>query len=298
MDIDSVRINFDQNSLWILNLCLGFLMFGVALDLKRHHFKYLWRNPKPALVGLTSQLLLLPLLTLALIYCFQPPASMAMGMAILAACPGGNVSNFAVHLAKANSALSIMLTSVSTIGAVIITPTYFMLLTNLIPDSNTFNQSINLDPMTIFGTIFYLLFIPLTLGMVMNRYLSKLTNRIKRPVKIMSILIFFGFIVVALFSNLEVIAKYLWVVFLIVLIHNTLALSTGYYWSKMNGLSISDSRAIALETGIQNSGLGLIIALNFFEGLGGMAMIVAWWGIWHLVSAFVLATWWSRREVE
>ena len=295
VDIDSIRINFDQEQLWILNLCLGFLMFGVALELKLIHFKYLLEKPKLAIIGLMSQLIWLPLLTLGLVYLFNPPLSMAMGMVIVAACPGGNVSNFAVHLAKANSALSVLLTSITTLAAVVITPGYFIFLSKWLPGVEEMQQGIYVSPYELVTTIFQLIIVPLALGMIVNKQFPKFTNRIKKPVKILSIVIFFGFIIVAVFSNLQNIFNYLYLVFFIVLLHNTLALATGYYWSRINGLSKTDARAITLETGIQNSGLGLILIFNFFEGLGGMALIAAWWGIWHLVSAFTLATYWSRN---
>ena len=298
MDIDSIRINFDPQQLAILNLCLAFLMFGVALELKPANFRYLLQRPRLAVVGLTSQLLLLPVLTLVLIYAFRPPTSIALGMAIVAACPGGNVSNFAVHLARANAALSIMLTSITTMAAILVTPAYFLLMSRFIPGAAGLAGQFSLSPGSMLVTILQLIVLPIAAGMLFNHHLPKLTDRVKKPVKLLSIVIFLGFIVFATIGNYEHIVNYLHVVFLLVLTHNTLALLTGYSWSVVNGLTKSDARAIALETGIQNSGLGLIIIFNFFNGLGGMAMIAAWWGIWHLLSAFTLANIWARRPEQ
>ncbi len=295
MEIDSVQINFNPEQLNVLNLCLAFLMFGVALELKLANFRYLLKHPKLAIVGLTSQLVLLPLLTLALIFLFRPPYSIALGMAIVAACPGGNVSNFAVHLAGANAALSVLLTSITTMASVVITPAYFLLLAYFVPGTGDVSSEISLSPIDMILTIVQLIILPLLLGMLFNHYLPGITDQIKKPVKILSILIFLGFVVFATIGNYENIVNYLHLVFWIVLVHNTLALLTGYTWSAINGLERRDARAISLETGIQNSGLGLIIIFNFFNGLGGMAMIAAWWGIWHLLSAFSLANVWARK---
>ena len=296
IDIDSIKINFNPDQLWMLNICLGFLMYGVALNLKKSNFQYLVKHPKLALVGLSSQLILLPIITIALIYLFRPPTSVALGMVIVASCPGGNVSNYAVHLAKGNAALSILLTSISTLSAIIITPAYFMVLSRFIPGVDTMETPISVSPYVLVSTIVTLILLPLLAGMATNHYFPKLTQRIYRPIQNLSMLIFVGFIVVAVNSNWDVIFNYLHLIFLIVFIHNLSALTMGYYWPRLNGLTVPDARAISLETGIQNSGLGLILIFNFFEGLGGMALTTAFWAIWHLVSAFTLANWWSYRS--
>lgn len=294
--IDAVKINFNPEQLFVLNLCLAFLMFGVALDLRLGNFRTLLRYPKAPLVGLSSQLLILPALTLGLIYLFQPPVSMALGMTLVASCPGGNVSNFAVHLAGANSALSVMLTSITTLAAVVITPLYFTLMAPMIPGSEAFRHSIYVEPSQLVSTILQLIIVPLAIGMAFNRRFPALTDRVKKPVKSLSIIIFLAFIIVAVYSNFDNLSKYLHLVFFIVLLHNASALFGGYWFARFNGLPRHDARAISLETGIQNSGLGLILIFNFFNGLGGMAMIAAWWGVWHLVSAFGLAMMWGRRR--
>ncbi len=293
--LDSIRINFNPEQLGFLNLCLAFLMFGVALDLKVSHFKALLEQPKATLVGLGSQLILLPLMTLGLIFIFNPPVSMALGMALIASCPGGNVSNYAVHLANANTALSITLTSISTLSAVLITPLYFWLLSQYIPGASSLSGSLQLQPTDMLWTLLQLIVTPLIIGMTLAHKWPNFTFRIQKPVKWISMTIFLGFVVVATYSNWSNIVSYLHLVFLIVLVHNTIAILTGYNFAKLNKLSEVDARTVAIETGIQNSGLGLILIFNFFDGLGGMAMIAAWWGIWHLISAFSMAMWWSRK---
>jgi len=295
--IDSVQINFNQEQLLILNICLAFLMFGVALDLRLDNFRDIFRRPKAPLIGLTSQLILLPILTLALIYIFRPPTSLALGMILIASCPGGNVSNFAVHIAKANAALSVIMTSVTTLGAILITPLYFTFLAPMIAAKEDLPEAIFVSPLDMVTTIVQLILVPLLLGMLINDRFPQFTEKIKKPVRWISLLIFFGFVVFAVYGNWDNIVQYLYLVFFLVLVHNALALLMGYNFARLNKLPQNDARAISLETGIQNSGLGLILIFNFFDGLGGMAMIAAWWGVWHLLSAFTLATWWSSRKV-
>lgn len=295
--IDTIQINFDASQLIILNILLAFLMFGVALDLRLENFKAIVQHPKASIVGLGSQLVLLPLLTIGLIFLMRPPTSLALGMLLVSTCPGGNVSNFAVHLAKGNAALSVLLTSISTLSAIVITPVYFTLLMPVIPGASAFQKVINIEPLGIVLTIVQLIVVPLAIGMLLNYRAPKLTDRIKKTVRILSLLIFFGFIIGAVLSNYDNIVNYLHLVFFLVFLHNALALTTGYWFARFNHLQKKDAKAISLETGIQNSGLGLILIFNTFNGLGGMALIAAWWGIWHLVSAFSLAMWWNSGKM-
>ncbi len=293
--IDSIRINFNPEQLLILNICLAFIMFGVALDLRLDNFRGLARSPRAPLVGLSAQLILLPLLTLGLVFFFRPAPSIALGMVLVAACPGGNVSNFAVHLARANAALSVLLTSVSTLAAIVVTPLYFTWLAPFVPGTESLRQQIYVSPLDMINTIVQLILVPLAIGMFLHYRRPGFTALIRKPVRILSMAIFLGFVVVAVYGNFDNIARYVHLVFLLVLVHNASALFIGYWWAKGNGLGRRDARAISLETGIQNSGLGLILIFNFFNGMGGMAMIAAWWGVWHLVSAFFLAMAWRSR---
>lgn len=293
--IDAIKVNFNPDQLLLLNLCLAFLMFGVALDIRVTDFTKLFRRPKAPIVGLTSQLILLPILTLGLIYLFHPPASMGLGMMLVGICPGGNVSNFMVHLSKGNSALSVMMTSITTMGAVIITPFYFTFWSGYVPGSEEFAQLIYVDPYDMVITIFTLIIIPLILGMWLLHKFPNFVSKIRKPVSRLSIFIFMSFVIVALVVNWQNAQDHLGKVFWVVLVHNSLALAMGYGFSRLMGLNSYDSRAISIETGIQNSGLALILIFNFFEGLGGMALVAAWWGIWHLISGFSLAMFWRRK---
>lgn len=296
--IDAVRINFNPEQLFLLNICLAFLLFGVALDLRLSHFKEILKSPKSTVIGLFSQWVLLPAMTISLILIVQPPVSIALGMALVAACPGGNVSNYAVHLAGANAALSVTLTSISTLGAILLTPLYFTGLSYLIPGSETYANNIQVDSGQMISTILQLILVPIALGMGLQWRFPNFTARIRRVVGILSMTIFMGFVIVAVYANFQQIVDYLHLVFLLVFTHNFLALTGGYWFARWNSLPQADIRAISIETGIQNSGLGLILIFNFFGGLGGMAMIAAWWGIWHLISAFSIASWWRYHQKE
>ncbi|MGB4958677.1 MAG: bile acid:sodium symporter family protein [Saprospiraceae bacterium] len=295
-DLDHIIINFDHTQILVLNVCLGILMFGVALELKLSDFKYIIQQPKVVIGGMVSQWILLPVLTIGLIYLIRPDYSLALGMILIAACPGGNVSNYAVHLAGANAALSVVLTMVTTVMCAVSTPFIFRNLKKLLPLSGDEYPPFDIAFLDMLSTIGQLILIPLTIGFLFTTYLPVLTCKIKGVVKKVSFLIFIGFVIAAVSGNLDNLYNYVYIVFFIVLVHNGLALVIGYYWSeKILRLTVNDCRAISIETGIQNSGLALILIFNFFDGLGGMALIAAWWSIWHLLSSLALAWWWKFK---
>jgi BASS family bile acid:Na+ symporter len=295
-EIDAIKINFDQDSLFIMNICLAFIMFGIALDLKVSDFKRVTKFPKPVLIGLSAQLLLLPVLTIILIHIWNPIPSMALGLLMVAACPGGNISNFAVHLSKGNTALSVTLTSIVTLLAFITTPLAFAGWAKLVPSTNEILSNIYVGPLAMFRIIFQLILVPLIIGMIVHYKLPILATAIKKPIRRISILLFFSFIVFALVENYENIIKYLGLVFSLVVIHNLIAMIAGYSWASAFKLPFADRKAICLETGIQNAGLGLVLILAFFNHLGGMLLVAAFWGIWDLLSSFLISMYWSRQK--
>lgn len=295
-EFDAAQLSFSPESLNILNLTLCVIMFGVALNLKKDDFVLIVKNPRSAITGLISQFLLLPLLTLGLVYVMNPCPTIALGMFLVASCPGGNLSNFISLLAKGNVALSVSLSAASTMLSIVMTPFNFAFWANLYPPAAAELQRIEMDPVDILLTIILILGIPLLLGMLFNNRFPKLTTKINKPIRILSLVFFAGYIVAALIANQEAFVKYIGSIILIVLLHNAVALTGGYLFAMANRLGIRDRRTISIETGIQNSGVALVLIFGpIFEGKGGMAMIAALWGIWHLVAGISLATFWSRK---
>ncbi len=295
-EIDQIRIDFHEGDLLALNFLLAFIMFGVALDLHLQDFRNVVKAPASALVGMFSEYVLLPLLSLSLVFVFQPPTSLALGMMLIATCPGGNVSNFMVHLARGNAALSVSLTSISTLAAVLVTPLSFAFWSGFVPHSEEVFREVSVSPWKMVKSITILILVPVSVGIWFQGRFPGLTRRIKKKVGRLSIGLFLGFIALALYKNLGKMYDHLHWVFWIVAVHNGLSLLMGYAFAKFFKLPEPDARAVAIETGIQNTGLGLVLVFNFFAGLGGMAIILAWWGVWHLLSGFSLAWFWSRRK--
>ncbi|MCB0663134.1 MAG: bile acid:sodium symporter family protein [Saprospiraceae bacterium] len=295
-DIDQIRINFNEETLGLLNFCLAFLTFAVSLDISINDFKNVFSHPKKVLVGLTSQWVLMPIFTILLILLFKPAPSIALGMILVSSCPGGNVSNYATHIAKGNTALSVTLTSFVTLMAILVTPISFSLVSKLLPETNELLTKISLNPLSVVWTIVQLIILPLIIGLSLNHYKPLWAAKIRKGVKITSMVIFLGIIVAAVLANIDNIVKYIYLVFLLVLLHNGLAYAMGYYFAKANKLPEADRRTVAIETGIQNAGLGLVLIFNFFPELGGMMLVAAFWGVWDLVTVFALAKWWERRD--
>lgn len=297
--LDWVRLNFSSGGLLFMNITLAFIMFGVALGIKLEHFKLLFSKPKPVLLGIFSQFIALPALTFLLVILIRPTPSVALGMILVAACPGGNISNFISSMAKGNVALSITLTAFATITAIFMTPFNFALWGRLYAEASTLVIPISIDPVEMLRTVVILLGIPVVLGIGFANRFPMITQKIMKPFRTISLLLFLGFIVGAFSSNFGYFLKYIHLIILIVLIHNALALLTGFSIASLGKVLRKDRRTISIETGIQNSGIALVLIFNprLFDGLGGMAFIAAWWGIWHILSGLLIAYFWSKKPL-
>jgi len=297
MPLDQLQLNFNPESLKLLNLIIGLIMFGVALDLKVDDFKRLAASPIPPLIGLVGQFILLPALSFLWTLILKPPPSIALGMILIAACPGGNVSNFLTHLAKGNTALSVSVTAISTAVALVMTPINLTFWGRLNADTAPILHRINLDPLEVFHTVVIILGIPLAAGMLVAHYAPQLAGRLRWPLKFFSLVFLVSFIMVIFALNWDNFLKYVPKIWFAVFIQNGLGLWGGYALSRVFRLPRQDARAISIEVGIQNSALGLALIFEFFAGLGGMALVAAWWGVWHLVSGLTVALIWSKRPV-
>lgn len=297
-EIDLVHVHFNPQSLRLLNIILGFLMFGVALDIHISDFKDVLKNPKPILVGLLCQYLLFPALTLAMIYIAQPPTSVALGMILVSACPSGNMANYLTHRANANVALSVTLNSLTVLFASISTPLVYSIWSIFVPNKSSLRQDIAIPFEHMVLIILQVIVFPLIVGMFLTNKYPIFIAKIKGIISKLSLFIFIVFLIGAIYANWDNVIAHLDKVFLIVLIHNALALFMGFSTAKAFGLPLKDQRTITIESGVHNTGLGLLLIFNFFNGLGGMAMIAAWWGIWDLIAPLLLVEFWRRTDAK
>ncbi len=291
--IDALELNLNTGGLMIMNASLFFIMFGVALELTIQDFKDLAKNPRSTLGGVFSQFLFLPAITFIIIYFLEPHPSLALGMMMVAACPGGNISNFFSQLAGGNIALSVTMTAIATLMAIFATPLNFMFWASLYGPTNAILQEISLDIYEVFKIVVIILGFPLVLGMTVRHFKERVALKLTKWIKGFGVIFFAGFILVAFGMNFDNFVNNVHYVVGYVFVHNAIALTGGFAIGSFLKLSEEDRKSISIETGIQNSGLGLLLIFNFFEGLGGMALIAAWWGIWHIIMGFTIGWYWS-----
>ena len=294
-DIDLVRLNFDPGTLLLLNVVLGLVMFGVSLELKASDFKEALRTPRALAIGLAGHHLVFPAFTYLLVLALEPRPSIALGMILVSSCPAGNISNFLTHFARGNTALSVSISTLSTLSAIVMTPFNIAFWGGMYAPAQTILRQVAVNPVEMFVHVLLLLGLPLAAGLYVSRRWPRFTERARKPMKIFSLVFFLLFVLAALGANWQYFVLYVGMVVGVVFVHNASALTTGYLLAWLVRLPERDRRAVAIECGIQNSGLGLILIFNFFDGLGGMAVVTAWWGIWHIVAGLSIATFWSRR---
>jgi BASS family bile acid:Na+ symporter len=295
-NLDSLKINFNTEDLWVLNITLAIIMFGVALGISIDDFKRLLKNPKILIVGVISQFILLPLVTFIFIKLVNPMPSIALGLMMVAACPGGNISNFITQMAKGNAALSVSLTAFATLISLVMTPFNLEFWGNMYAPTAQILKSVSLNPWELVKLVTLILGIPLVLGMLVRKYNVNLSNKLAKILKPISLAIFLIFIILAFAKNFDIFINYVQYVLILVIAHNGLAILTGFYFANIMKLSFKNQKTLAIETGIQNSGLGLLLIFSFFNGLGGMALLVAFWAIWDIISGLAIATYWSKQK--
>jgi len=297
--LDSISVTLNAGGMNTINIVLAFVMYGVALGIKPSMFKKVFSSPKSVITGMCCQMILLPLFTFILTLIFGKSISwtMAMGMILVASCPGGNISNFMSSLSRANVELSVSLSAISTALAVLTTPFNFWFYGNAylkVASVAADIPSLSIPLGEVAKTIFILLGIPLVAGVLTAQYLPKVAKVLKKPLQYASIVFFLAMVVLSFMGNLDAFVKCIKYIFLVVFIHNLTALAIGYYTSGLLHLPWKDRKTITIETGIQNSGLGLVLLLGTslfkdFPPHGGMLVITAWWGIWHIISGLTVS---------
>ncbi|MBE7438879.1 MAG: bile acid:sodium symporter family protein [Spirochaetales bacterium] len=295
--IDQIQLNFNPASLITLNIVLALVMFGIALDLRLSAFQAVLRSPRAPVIGLFAQFVLLPAFTYLVVRLIEPHPSVALGMMLVAACPGGNLSNFFTHLSGGNTALSVSMTAVSSALAVFFTPFNLAFFSSMYEPTASILREVNLDSLDMFINVLLILGLPLVLGLLVSHRLPKIALVLKKPFRYISLTFFVLFVLAALAANWDNFLSHIHLVAGLVFLHNLVALLSGYGLAFLTKLPAYDRRAITVEVGIQNSGLGLTLIFNFFGGMGGMALIAAWWGIWHIISGLFLSAIWSRTPL-
>ena len=314
--LDSLNINLGAGEMVIVNIILAFVMFGVALGIKVETFKEVFKSPKSVIVGMLLQWVALPAITCLVAIILNPIITpmVAIGMLLVASCPGGNISNFMSSLSKGNVELSVSMTAITTAFAPLVTPFTFWFWGTLYCRFAAVRNDIptlEIPFMDMLEQILLILGLPIIAGVLFAHYFPNASKRIMKPAQILSILLFIGMVAVSLTQVLTALESK-WSVYasilcalVVVILHNASALSTGYFGSGLMKLPPLDRRSLTIEVGIQNSGLGLALLFNpaifdpaLWSHNGGMVIITALWGIWHIVSGLTISSIFRRQKTE
>ena len=221
MGIDFIQINFSESALMIMNIVIGFIMFGVALDLTVGDFKQSLKSPKSFFIGMFCQFLILPAFTFVMVLIIDPIPSIALGLFLVAACPGGNLSNFLTHLAKGNTALSISMSAVSTVVAIIMTPLNTIFWASRYEPTREILNEFSISAMDMFSSIFLMLGLPLIAGMIIRAKMPTFAKKVNGFMMKFSIVVFVVFVIVMVANNFEPFVTYVGMVAVIVIIQNS-----------------------------------------------------------------------------
>ncbi len=273
---------------WItsyITILLGVIMFGMGMTLSASDFKEVVKQPKSVAIGVAAQFIIMPLLAYGLAVVFQLPPEVAVGVILVGCCPGGTASNVMTYLAKGNTALSVAITAVSTLLAPLLTPSLVLLLAS---------QWLPVSAGDLFLSIFQMVVIPITLGFIVKLVFREKVEQSVKALPLISVISIVAIVAAVVGASKDRIAETGLIIFSIVILHNLLGLLVGYWLAKVFRLKEPDQRAISIEVGMQNSGLGAALAAAHFNPIAAVPSAI--FSVWHNLSGPILATIWSKKS--
>tara|TARA_B110000879_G_scaffold69485_1_gene97132 strand:+ start:536 stop:1492 length:957 start_codon:yes stop_codon:yes gene_type:complete len=266
---------------------LATVMFMMGLTLTKADIERIVKDPKPILVGVILQFVLMPVLALTFSKMFQLSNQLTIGMVLVGSCAGGTASNVVCYLAKGDVALSISMTMVSTLVGVIATPLLcaFYL-----------SETVSVDRLALLFSLVQIVFIPVVLGFACKSFLNDLANRVETLIPTLSVLLILLIIAIVVALNADRLLDVGLITLIAVILHNLSGLAGGYTISRLIGLDIKQSQTVAIEVGMQNSGLGVALATEFFSATA--ALPGALFSVWHNISGSLLASVWSNKRTS
>jgi len=296
--LDNFQLDLGSASEIGMAITLAIMMFAVALGLRPSNFAFFKTNPKLYLTGVAAQIIGLPLLTLILCFIVNPHPSVALGMILIACCPGGNTSNLIALFARANTALSVSLTATSSVMAAFITPISILFWSGLYAPTRALLSEINIDVANFLVQTLIILALPLLIGMLVRHFIPKVADKLQTPLAILSGLGLLAIILVASARFFSIFIALGANLFILVIAHNLLAFGLGYISARLINADKPSRRALTIEVGIQNAGLGIVILLTQLGGVGGAGAVAGLWGVWHLIGGSALAGFWRWKDAR
>jgi BASS family bile acid:Na+ symporter len=294
--VSDIAIEFSTTDLWLVNIAIAMMMFGVAMGMTVDDFRRVRDIPRAPIAGLVAQFVVLPAVTSLAVWAFSVPPELGLGMILVASCPGGAYSNVATWLARGSVAVSVTMTAISSVAATVLTPFNFALWGGLNPRTSPILREIAVSPLEVLALVVVVLAVPIAAGMLVRRRAPAFADHSERPARIITLVAFLAIVVLAFSRNLALFFDTWDTLVPIVVAHNALALAIGFGMATALRLADPDRRAVTIEVGIQNSGLGLALAFTFLPQLGDVILITAMWGVWHLVAGIAVALAWARRD--
>ena len=265
---------------------LGIIMFGMGLTLAPSDFKILGQHPKAVLIGVVAQFVIMPTTAYLLSLALNLPPEVAIGVVLVGACPGGTASNVMTYLARGNVALSVAVTSISTLLAPLLTPAVFFLFAD---------QWIDVSATTMLVSILQMVLLPIVLGVVAHTLFRKQTAAaidVLPLISVLAIVLIIGAVVAG--SRAQIIETGL-LIFGVVVLHNAIGYALGFLAAKLFGLPYDAQKTLAIEVGMQNSGLGAALAKAHFAMMPLVAVPSAIFSVWHNISGSLLASYWATK---
>ena len=271
---------------WVTYL-LMIVMFGMGTTMKLSDFAIVFKRPRDVVIGCLAQFIVMPLLAFSLGKLFGLDNELLVGVVIVGTCPGGTSSNVMTYLSKGDTALSVGMTSINTLLAPFLTPllTYFYLKTTV---------SVNI--MSMFVSIIQVVIIPITLGLLINKLFGNITQRVSDALPAVSLTAICLIVASVVSHNSEKILSTGLIIFAVVVLHNLLGYLFGYLIGVLFKMDLPRKKAIAIEVGMQNSGLATTLAGSVFPDLTMATVPGAIFSVWHNISGAVLAGFLSKKE--
>ena len=263
-----------------VNYLLMIVMFGMGLTLKLEDFKVVFTRPKDIIIGAIAQFTIMPLLAFLLSMVFKLPPELAVGVILVGTCPGGTSSNVMTYLANGDVALSVGMTSVSTILAPFATPLLTLLYAG---------QKVDVNAVNMFVSIVQVVILPIALGFIINKFFYKFTNSIKEILPLISVLAIVAIVAAVVSANSQRLMQVGYLVIIVVVLHNCLGYLCGYLLSKLFRLNNAKCKAVSIEVGMQNSGLATSLAATHFASMPLATVPRAIFSVWHNISGSIVA---------
>lgn len=268
-----------------VNPLLGVVMFTMGLTLRPVDFALVAKRPLPVLLGVMAQFVVMPLVALLVVWIMQLPAEIAAGVILLGCAPGGTASNVVAYLARGDVALSVAMTSVSTMLAPLLTPALTLWLAG---------QYLPVDAAAMAMSILQIVLLPVIAGIVVRLALPKVVTRLIPALPWLSVLTISVIVAIVISGSADRIVEAGLVVLGAVVLHNVIGMSLGYGLAAATGQPLSSRRTVAIEVGMQNSGLAAGLAATYFNPLAALPGAV--FSVWHNVSGALFAFWCRRRD--